>query len=287
MTTAGQRALVLGGGGLAGIAWITGVMLGLERAGVRLTGFDLIFGTSAGAAAGAQFALGAPLEDLYRRQTEPALQGVEIPPADGMMDALRAEIARHAEVADPAERMRRIGRYALGVASISEAERLTVIAGRLPSLDWPDQPLSLVAVDADSGETVVLNRNAGATLTEAVAASCAVPGVWPPTRIGARRYLDGGVRSPENLDLVAGHRRVLVISPKGDAPGLFVAGSLRREIAMVEAAGGAVHVIAPDAAARDAIGTNTLDPEVRIPAARAGLRQGGAEAEAAARFLAG
>ena len=284
---AGQRALVLGGGGLAGIAWITGVILGLQRAGVRLAGFDLVLGTSAGAAAGAQFALGAPLEDLYRRQTEPALQGVEIPPPEGMMDALRAEIARHADLTDPGEQMRRIGRYALGIATISEAERLAVIAGRLPSLHWPDQPLGLVAVDAHTGETVVLDRNSGATLTEAVAASCAVPGVWPPTRIGARRYLDGGVRSPENLDLVAGHRRVLVISPKGDAPGLFVTGSLGREIAVVEAAGGVVHVIAPDDAARDAIGTNTLDPEVRIPAATAGLRQGGAEAEVAARFLAG
>ncbi len=287
LSLSGRKALVLGGGGLTGIAWITGMMLGLARAGVRLAGFDMILGTSAGAAAGAQFAQGALLDELYRRQTEPALQGAEIAPAPGLMEALRAEVARHADVTDPVERMRRVGKYALAVSMVSEAERLAVIAGRLDGPEWPDQPLGLVAVDAESGETVVFTRGSGATLTEAVAASCAVPGVWPPARIAGRRYIDGGVRSPENLDLLVGFKRVLVISPKGDTPGIFVAGSLRAEIAAVEAAGGVIHVIAPDDAAREAMGANSLDPDVRIPSARAGLRQAANEADGAARFLGG
>ena len=66
-----RRALVLGGGGITGIAWEIGVLAGLAEAGVDLTGADLVVGTSAGSVVGAQLTGGADLETLFARQLEP------------------------------------------------------------------------------------------------------------------------------------------------------------------------------------------------------------------------
>ena len=66
-----RTALVLGGGGITGIAWEIGVLAGLAEAGVDLTGADLVVGTSAGSVVGAQLTCGAELETLYERQLEP------------------------------------------------------------------------------------------------------------------------------------------------------------------------------------------------------------------------
>jgi NTE family protein len=68
------KALVLGGGGVAGIAWMTGVLAGLADAGQDVTGADLLVGTSAGATVAAQVGSGLPLDALFARQVDPALQ---------------------------------------------------------------------------------------------------------------------------------------------------------------------------------------------------------------------
>ena len=60
---------------------------------------------------------------------------------------------------------------------------------------------------------MVFDNTSGVPLERAVAASCAVPGVFPAVEVGGRRYVDGGLRSIANADLAAGHRRVLVLSP--------------------------------------------------------------------------
>ena len=73
-----EHALVLGGGGVAGIAWMTGLLAGLADAGDDVTGADLIIGTSAGANVAAQVGSGLPLAELFARQAEPALQSAEI-----------------------------------------------------------------------------------------------------------------------------------------------------------------------------------------------------------------
>ena len=91
-----------------------------------------------------------------------------------------------------------------------------MIAGRLPDHSWPDRALAVVAVDAHSGEPRVFDRDSGVDLIDAVAASCAVPGIWPPVTIGGRRYIDGGVRSAVNADLAAGYGRVLILVPMAD-----------------------------------------------------------------------
>ena len=66
---------------------------------------------------------------------------------------------------------------------------------------------------ADNGEFVAFEKSSGVSLVDAVAASCAVPGVWPPVTINGRRYIDGGMRSAVNADLAAGYERVVVLAP--------------------------------------------------------------------------
>jgi len=70
----------------------------------------------------------------------------------------------------------------------------------------------VTAVDAATGEFRTFDRDSGVPLVQAVAASCAVPGVYPPVTIGGRRYVDGGMRSAANVDLAAGVERVVVLA---------------------------------------------------------------------------
>jgi NTE family protein len=109
-------------------------------------------------------------------------------------------------------------------------------------------------------------------------------GVWPPTAIGGRRYIDGGARSMTNVDLAAGAARVLLIRPAlGDSPQPW--GSLDDEIAALGAA--AVRVIGADQASVDAFGSNALSPATRPASARAGRAVGAARAAEVAALLDG
>jgi NTE family protein len=141
-----------------------------------------------------------------------------------------------------------------------------VIANRLPRHEWPEADIALVAVDTATGEHRVFDRGSGVGLVDAVAASCAVPGVWPPVTIGAERYMDGGVRSGVNADLAAGFARVLVLAPLEDPQ---LAGQVESL-----GDGGEVEVIIPDKASLAAMGADPLDPAVRTPSAEAGHAQG-------------
>ncbi len=178
-----------------------------------MTGADLIVGTSAGAAVAAQLGSGLPLDVLFARQSEPALQARELV-AELDLQKVAAEFGElMSGVTSAQDAQRRIGAYALAAETVPEADRRAVISGRLPSPDWPARRMLLVAVDAETGGTRVFDRESGVSLVDAVAASCAVPGVWPPVTIGGHRYIDGGVRSGENLVLAAGCGRIVVISP--------------------------------------------------------------------------
>lgn len=268
--TSVTRALVLAGGGLTGIGWEVGVLAGLAEFGMRPgDDADLIVGTSAGSVVGTRVAQGADLAGLLDEQVaEDAIARERSVSLDGeLFGAILEEMTSLG--GDPAERHARVGALALGADTISEEERLAVVAGRLPSTDWPDRKLQIVAVDAVSGETAIFGPDSGVPLVLAVAASSAVPGIWPPTTIDGRRYIDGGVRSPDNADLAAGYDRVLVLSPA------------RLEIFALPVleATGSVAVIYPDDAAVEAMGANPLDPSLRAPAARAGWAQAEALAE--------
>lgn len=260
----GGRALVLGGGGLTGVAWEIGLLHGLAEHGIDLGDADTIIGTSAGSVVGAQLAAGAPLPESYAAQL---VESGEIAAKLGPKVALGFVVAS----AWPGDRRLGrawLGRAALRASTVAEAERRAVIARRLPDERWPDRRLLVTAVDARSGVDVAFDAQSGVPLVDAVAASCAVPLVWPPMTVGGRRYVDGGVRSPANVDLAAGHGRVVVVAP-------LTAAVRRADRPQVQAAAlGVPHVVVtPDAAARVAIGRNVLDPARRPTSARAGRAQ--------------
>ena len=270
----GDQALVLGGGGVAGIAWITGLLTGLAEAGQDVTGADVIIGTSAGATVAAQVGGGLPLDDLFARQTQPALQSREIP-VELDLDKLAADWAEvMAGVTSAQDMLRRVGAYALAADTVPEAQRRAVIESRLPSRAWPSRRIQLVTVDAETGAPCVFDSESGAELVDAVAASCAVPGIWPPVTIGGRRYIDGGVRSSDNADLAEGSERIVVISPLGYDSPIPSPQPLRQVVGQLRDRGSEVTVMVPDQASAAAMGANPLDPGTRVPAAEAGLAQG-------------
>ncbi|MEC3975781.1 patatin-like phospholipase family protein [Amycolatopsis sp. H20-H5] len=268
------EALVLGGGGVAGVAWTIGLLTGLADAGQDVSGAELIVGTSAGSAVAAQLGSGLGLEELYARQVEPEMQAAEIMPEVDLAN-LGSGIAAIMQTATSELEIRRaVGRLALEADTVPEPERRAVIESRLPSHEWPARALKIVAVDAESGEPRVFDRTSGVSLVDAVAASCAVPGVWPPVTIGEHRYLDGGVRSHANADYAAGASRVVVVVPMGQVSLLPSEKPLVQAVEELRVRGVEVAVVEPDEASRLAIGVNALDPSTRRPAAEAGRVQG-------------
>ena len=262
------RALVLGGGGVTGVAWELGVLAGLAQQGTDLSGADLVVGTSAGSVVGAQLTSGVSVGELYAAQLAPP--GTEIAARMGPLAMLRFGWVL-ARSRDPVQARARFGRMALATRTVSPAERRKVIEASLPVADWPRQRLLITAVDAESGEFTAFDAASGAGLADAVGASCAVPGVWPPASINGRRWIDGGMSSAANADLAAGCERIVVIAPL--VRGFRTMPSVARQVARLRSAGSAVVVVSPDKAALAAIGRNMLDPARRGPAARAGHAQ--------------
>ena len=269
------RALVLGGGGVAGIAWETGVLFGLAEGGIDPLAADLLLGTSAGAAVAAQISSGVQLAELYDKHAFPQEESSELT-VDFDAEKMMAEFVPLLSGREPGQEMRAaIGSYALAASTVPERRRREVIEARLPSHEWPDRDLRIVAVDASSGEERVFTPKDADTvpLVDAVAASCAVPGIWPPVTVDGHRYVDGGIRSSTNVDLADGHDVVLVLAPVADLGPLEpavakVASRLEKRKSTV--------VIRPDEASLAAMGNNPLDPATARPAAQAGRAQAAA-----------
>ena len=222
-----ELGLVLGAGGTVGLAWHAGVLRALERsAGISPADADLVVGTSAGSVTAAYVRSGWTTEELWQVAlgTHPSLDGLSaeelhernrgiLSPAFGDPFELTRRLVGSAYVAGrsfvrlpspwfkvPAALQRA---FPGGVFEMAEGRRR--FSEELPR-EWPDQPLWLCAVDIDTGRRVVLGkpgRSALATLQQAVAASCAIPGVYAPVRVGRRTLVDGGIHSTTNLDLAA------------------------------------------------------------------------------------
>jgi NTE family protein len=280
-----RQALILGGGGVAGIAWETGVLLGIADespvAARALLDSDVLLGTSAGSAVVAQLGSDVSLADLFALQVSPT--SAEIEPGVAV-DALIEFFV--AALSDPdatvTQKRQRIGVVALEADTVAESVRRDVIAQRLPSHAWPDGMLRITAIDIATGELVVFDNASGVDLVDAVAASCAVPGAWPPVRIGGRRYMDGGIGSTINPHLADDCDAAVVLVPAGEsAPSSFGVGPAT-EIA--DFAGRTLGVFADDESLA-AFGANPLDPRCRPASARAGRAQGRREAAAVAAFL--
>ncbi|SDF81249.1 NTE family protein [Lentzea fradiae] len=268
----GQRALVLGGGGVTGIAWEIGILHGLSQQGVDLTNADLVVGTSAGSVVATQLAGGVPLAGLYESQLEPP--DGELPARLTPWMLVRYALS-YAMPGTPAAKRARLGRAALKARTPSEESRLEVFDRRLSIKEWPERPLKVTAVDTATGKFVAFDRDSGVPLVKAVASSCAVPLVWPPVTIDGHRYMDGGMRSVANVDLAAGCSRVVVVAPLTRS-----ANVVATPAAQAAKLGVPSIVVSPGQEELTAIGKNVLDPARRRPAAEAGLRQAASVADA-------
>ncbi|WP_369264201.1 patatin-like phospholipase family protein [Streptomyces sp. R35] len=272
-----DTALVLGGGGAVGGAWMAGVLAGLAEAGLDVAAADVVIGTSAGAIFGTRLASGGTAAELYEEQ----LAGAN---PIGLTVTL-GQTARYLWAAlgsrDPRRSVQRLGRAALAARTAPESEVFDVVGTLLGDVrQWPERELRITAVDARTGNLEVFDAASGVTLLEAVAASCAVPVVWPPVSVAGRRWMDGGSRSTSNIHLARGHRRIVAISPIPKAVGPHP--SAPRQAAELAADGARVSLLTPDGTARRAMGRNMVDNSRRPAAARAGHAQATALAESVA-----
>jgi len=287
-------ALVLGGGGSAGNAWLIGILAGLYDAGLDVADADLTVGTSAGSTAAAQLVESSP-PDLFAATVEAA------PPPAGTaasgragtgpgittnhLERLSAIIAASSGAADYRRRVAAVlDADAASSGSASERWR-AIVAARFPARSWPQRRrLLITAVDARTGEPVIFDRDGRVELVDAVAASCAGGFAYA---VGDDRYIDGGYRSnADNADLAAGCARALVLSPLGGralTPAEWGT-HLVTQVDALRAAGSRVEKVFPDPASRAAFGDNMMDASTRAPAARAGYEQGRAIAGRLAEF---
>jgi NTE family protein len=222
---------VLGAGGLVGMAYHAGVLRALQDvAGYAPTSADLIIGTSAGSVVGSYLRTGFGVDEMWELAmgTHPTL-----------VEEGRAGLQTRAEVWAPMFRSPfDLYRRMLGSSYVLLRSAVRLPTPRLPSMledlfpagmfsmeegrrrlrtelpaEWPDRPLWLCTVDITTGRRVVLGRHGPprAPLPEGVLASCAIPGVYRPVRIGRRTLVDGGVHSSSNLDLAAREGCSLII----------------------------------------------------------------------------
>jgi NTE family protein len=275
-----RTGLVLGGGGAAGLAFHAGVLLALHHdLGWDPRTADVIVGTSAGSVIGALLRSDVPAEDLAAWATDAS------PSDDGELFREVMEVAE-SEVTSAAvptltlpgwDTVRALWRPSQIVGAIASSVPSGVYdhSSRLSSIErlvdtWPSRPLWISAVRVGDGRTVWFGRHGeldhGVKPADAVAASCAVPVLARPVRIGAHRYIDGGVRSPTHADVLAESDLdiVVVSSPMGQLSGRHPLRRIwdrqvRREAKRLERAGIEVQVVSPDADTVKAMGHNLMD----------------------------
>lgn len=289
--------LVLGAGGTGGLAFHAGVLLALHHdLGWDAREADIIVGTSAGSIVGTLLRAGVAPEDLaaWASDAAPTPTGRKfralMKRADGLTPTARLPVPTLpgrsvlGVLAHPTQ-LRSALTTMLPNGLADQAPRLAVIDRLLER--WPAKPLWIAAVRVGDGRLTWFGRHPEGGYTgpgvlvdvgagpepvrpgRAVAASCAIPLLSRPVRIGGHRYVDGGVRSPTNADVVAGHELdlVLVLSPMGHTAG--TAGRsparrsaqrrLQREVRMLRSRSLSVQVVSPDAPTVKAMGWNLLE----------------------------
>jgi NTE family protein len=298
-----RRGLVLGAGGVLGASWTIGALRAVEEA----TGWDpreaeVVIGTSAGSVLAAFVANGVSVEQLLNHQrgiTAPGDPVVEydhdatraLPqlPKLGLGSArLLRSVARHPTKITPLGAV--AGIVPRGRGSLASVGAL--VEAVCPAGEWaPRENCWIVAMDYDTGKRVPFGREGAppAGLSDAVMASCAIPGWYAPVTIGGRRYVDGGACSPTSLDLVIPLEldEVYVLSPmtsfEYDKPASRIARlerqfrrvvtrRLLKEAAKVRAAGTSVVMLGPGAEDLEAIGANLMDARRRTDVLTTSLR---------------
>ena len=276
-----SRALVMGGGGTLGVAWETGLLAGLATEGATLGNADLILGTSAGSIVGSTIARGVSPHMMAEMQTAAARQaaGAQASGPAPDLSKVMAFFMRMPETGEPPVELRReIGEVSRTSQTIPEAAMLAQFATMGISGVWPKK-FACTAVDATSGEFKVWREADGVDFARAIASSCSVPGIFPAITINDRLWMDGGMRSGTNVDMAAGHERVLavVVIPMAMADARMKA-RVNAEGEAVVKAGGRYDLISPDAETQEAFGPNLMDGTRRVQLIEQGMRQGKAEA---------
>jgi len=279
-----RTAVVLGGGGITGIAWEIGVLTRLLEAGVPLADADLVVGTSAGSVVGATLRLGG-VADAYAEQLEPAAAGPEAALDGGDFTQRVGQAIQGATNAEEARA--RLGALARQVpVTGTEPELVTTMRERFGDA-WPEGQLAVCTVDATDGEFRVLTAASGVPLHVAVAASCSVPLVWPTVEVDGRPTMDGGVRSGTNADVADAAERVLVLSCGPELSQSPLGPTLPGVVSTRMGADRPVFVVEADAESLAAFGSNSLSSANRAAAAEAGRRQAEGVVEAVRAFWAG
>jgi NTE family protein len=265
---AGQRALVITGGGFTGYAWEIGMLKGLRDAGIELRDADLIVGTSAGSLVGAQLASGMSLDVLYDRMRNPARGRGATGPAPPRVDMqyLLETFRLWQDTDASAEQRIEVGRRALAAVDVvSEDDLVDSVVRGFGITEWPGQPLVISATGAFDGASWLFDRTQGVPVERAVAASIAIPVFDAPITVGERRFMDGGV-SGTHFDAAIGYPCIVGITPGGGPAAI-------RQIEALRTQGSQVLRLEPDAASEVARGPNPSDVTRQGGSAEAGLRQ--------------
>lgn len=230
--------LVLGGGGVLGAAWMVGALTAFaEHTGRDPRQADLIVGTSAGSLLGALLGAGVSIGELCGHQLgKPASSG-PLAELDWDYDTAtggtrpqhrRFGMGSWALVRQGPGRLRKVPPSAVIAALMPEGRGSLETVGRLVEdlqrrqgrgiHEWSAHPgVRAVAMDYSTGRRVSFGEPDAppAGLAEAVMASCALPGWYPPVVIGGERYVDGGAASATNIDLTTGHdlQEVFALAP--------------------------------------------------------------------------
>ena len=293
--------LVLGAGGVAGGAFHAGVLAALEE----VTGWDprraaIVVGTSAGSIAGAALRAGLSAPDMLARAEDRPLsaagahlmRGVDAPrPVSPLRPSRESNLPRQlvTTLTRAAARPFAARPWALLAGLLPEGSVSTSVIsdsiGALAAGTWPTDPLWICAVRQSDGRRVVFGRDSRQqSLAEAVAASCAIPSFFQPVTIDGQAYIDGGVHSPTNADVLLRTAPppldlVLVSSPMslagrglrfaGDQPARRWSGALLdAEARRLRRGGVPVLAFQPTAADASVMGLNPMDPGPRTAIAR-------------------
>jgi NTE family protein len=289
--------LVLGAGGIVGEAWMTGVLAGIEDgAGVDLRDVEAFVGTSAGAMVAARLAAGErPRRPSGRgeagaigdaRATDETAPAADARAAELLRAAARWGWAATAPLAPIATALTAPGGALLRSALLARApdtgRRLSRLHAEMEALGGRfDGRLRVCAVDKRSGRRAVFGAPGApaASLADAVTASCAIPWVFAPVRIGDRDYVDGGVWSVTNLDASPARRdtEVLCLDPTAalrSALRQALRVAVTVELQILRGRGARVRHVVPDEGAAAAMGANFMAQRPVAAALAEGYRQG-------------
>jgi NTE family protein len=284
-----DRAISFGGGGVFFVAWQLAYLKAIVEARVNLGGARRVVGTSAGSITAVAFTskrVARLHDELALISKVPALVSALAPVASLNPSQERALAQfRQATHASP-ELIRQIGFAALAASTPSEAAMRRNVGLVVRARRWPSHKLVITAVDCYTGERIVIRQEHGVPPADAIAASSAVPGLFPPQRIGDRRCMDGGVSGTGvHLDLVAGARRVLVLklNVETDTSGMTgTPADIEAENRALVESGSAVLVRSPETVDLELL----MSPQSVAAGLHMGREQGKADADMVSAFWA-